>query len=199
MKIRALVATVLLVLCTSVFADEPKKKEMSAEEKAAMEAMMKAMTPGDAHKLLDGMVGTWDAKVTMWMDPSQPPMVSSGTSENSWVMGNREVMQKFTGNFMGQPFQGVGYTGYDNVKKQYWGTWMDTMSTGVMVSTGNTSDNGKTWKFMSSMADPMTGKDAPMEERITIADKDHHTFEMWSAGPDGKMMKMMEIAYSRKK
>jgi len=199
MKIRVLAAMALLVLCTSAFGQEPQKKEMSAEEKAGMEAMMKAMTPGDAHKLLDGMVGTWDAKVSMFMDPSQPPMVSSGTTENSWVLGNREVMQKFTGTFMGGPFSGVGYTGYDNVKKQYWGTWMDTMSTGVMVSTGNTTDNGKTWKFVSSMPDPMTGKDAPMEEKITITDKDHHTFEMWTPGPDGKMFKMMEITYTRKK
>jgi len=199
MKIRVLAATALLVLCTSVFGQEQPKKEMSAEEKAAMEAMMKAMMPGDAHKLLDNMVGTWDAKVSMFMDPSQPPMVSSGTSENSWVLGNREVMQKFTGTFMGGPFSGVGYNGYDNVKKQYWGTWMDTMSTGVMVSTGNTPDNGKTWKFTSSMPDPMTGKDAPMEEKITVTDKDHHTFEMWTPGPDGKMFKMMEITYTRRK
>jgi len=172
---------------------------MSAEEKAMMEAMMKAMTPGDAHKLLDGMVGTFDAKVTSSMDPSKPPEVSNGTSENSWVMGNRYVMQKFTGSFMGMPFQGVGYTGYDNIKKQYWGLWMDNFSTGAMVSAGSTADNGKTWKFTSTMPDPMTGKDAPMEERITVTDHDHHTFEMWAPGPDGRMFKMMEIQYTRKK
>jgi len=199
MKIRVLVATALLVLCTSTFADEPQKKEMSAEEKAAMEAMMKAMTPGDAHKLLDGMAGTWDAKVTMWMAPGQEPTVSTGTSENSWVLGNREMMEKFSGTFMGMPFSGIGYTGYDNIKKQYWGTWMDSMSTGMMMSTGSTADNGKTWKFNSSMPDPMTGKDAPVEEKITVTDKDHHTMEMWTPGPDGRTFKMMEITYTRKK
>jgi hypothetical protein len=199
MKIRVLVATALLVLCTSTFADEPQKKEMSAEEKAAMEAMMKAMTPGDAHKLLDGMAGTWDAKVTMWMAPGQEPMVSTGTSENSWVLGNREMMEKFSGNFMGMPFTGIGYTGYDNIKKQYWGTWMDTMSTGMMMSTGSTADNGKTWKFNTSMPDPMTGKDAPVEQKVTVTDKDHHTMEMWTPGPEGRMFKMMEITYTRHK
>src|SRR5262245_43182897 len=141
MKIRALVATGLLVLCTSTFAaDEPKKKEMTAEQKAEMEAMMKAMTPGEQHKLLDGMVGTFDTKITMWMEPGGEPQTSIGTSVNSWVMGNCEVMQKATGSFMGQPFEGVGYTGYDNVKKQYWGTWIDNFGTGVMISTGSTSD-----------------------------------------------------------
>ena len=194
MKFRALFAIGLLVLCTTAIADEPQKKQPPADD-----PMMKAAMPGDAHKLLDGMVGTWDAKVSMWMDPSQPPMVSSGTSENSWVLGNRAVMQKFNSTLMGQPFSGLGFTGYDNMKKQYWGTWMDTMSTAVMPSTGNTPDNGKTWKFTVSMPDPASGKDVPVEERVTVTDKDHHTMEMWMAGPDGKQFKMMEIQYTRKK
>jgi len=197
MKTKVWMALALLVVCTSVVADEPKK-EMPADQKAMMEAMMKAMTPGEPHKLLDNMVGTFDAKVSTWMQPGAPPMVSTGTSVNSWILGGRFVEQKFSGSFMGQPFAGIGYTGYDNIKKQYWGSWMDSMSTGVMMSTGSTSDNGKTWKFTATMPDPMTGKDAPMEEKVTVTDKDHHMFEMWSPGPDGKMFKMMEISYTRK-
>jgi hypothetical protein len=197
MKMKVWMALALLVVCTSVVADEPKK-EMPADQKAMMEAMMKAMTPGEPHKLLNNMVGTFDAKVSSWMQPGAPPMVSTGTSVNTWILGGRFVEQKFSGSFMGQPFNGLGYTGYDNVKKEDWGSWMDSMSTGVMVSTGSTSDNGKTWKFTASMPDPMTGKDAPMEERVTVTDKDHHMFEMWSPGPDGKMYKMMEISYTRK-
>jgi hypothetical protein len=200
MKIRVLFATALFVLCTSAFAQEAQKKEMSAaDQKAAQDAMMKMIMPGEGHRLLDGMVGTWDAKVSMWMDPSQPPQVSNGTSENSWVLGNREVMEKFSGTFMGMPFSGVGYTGYDNMKKQYWGMWMDTMSTAPMTSTGKTDDGGKTWSFNSSMPDPMSGKDAPVTQKVTITDKDHHTVEMWTPGPDGKLFKMMQIEYSRKK
>ena len=197
MKTKVLVALALLVVCMSVVADEPKKE--GPDQKAIMDAMMKAMMPGDGQKLLDNMVGTFDVKVTAWMMPGQPPMDSHGTSVNSWIMGGRFIEQKFSGQFMGQPFDGIGYTGYDNVKKTYWSSWMDNMSTGVMNSTGGTSDGGKTWKFMSSMADPMTGKDAPIEERLTVVDHDHYNFEMWSPGPDGKMMETMAIAYSRKK
>ena len=197
MKFRALFATGLLLLCTTAFAQEPQKK--SPQQQAAEDAMMKAITPGDAHKLLDGMVGTWDAKVSAWMDPSQPPVAGSGVSENSWVLGNREVMEKFTGTFMGSPFSGIGFSGYDNMKKQYWGTWMDTMSTAPMMSTGNTPDGGKTWKFQASMPDPMSGHDVAVEERVTVTDKDHHSMEMWMTGPDGRPFKMMEIQYTRKK
>jgi len=199
MKFRALFATGLLLFCTAIFADEPQTKAKSPEQQAAEDAMMKLIAPGDAHKLLDGMIGTWDAKVTAWMDPSQPPMAGTGTSENSWVLGNREVMEKFTGTFMGMPFSGLGFTGYDNLKKQYWGSWLDTMSTAPMTSTGGTSDGGKSWKFMANMPDPMSGKDLPVDQRLTVTDKDHHSMEMWMPGPDGKPFKMMEIQYTRKK
>jgi hypothetical protein len=188
----------MLLTTTVAFADE-KKPQMSAEEKAAMEAMQKAMTPGENHKMLSNMVGSWNAKVSMWMSPEAKPTVSKGTATNRWIMGNRYVEQKFTGTFMNMPFSGLGYTGYDNVKKQYWSSWMDNMSTGAMAMTGATDDGGKSWKFTGSMADPMTGKDAPFEEHVTVKSKNEHTFEMWGPAPDGKMFKMMEIVYTRKK
>ena len=71
-----------------------KAKPAPMDEKAAMEAMQKAATPGDAHKKLESMVGTFDAKVKMWMDPSKPPEESTGTSESAWVLGNRFVETK---------------------------------------------------------------------------------------------------------
>ena len=191
----------IALFTASVFAaDEPKKAAPSKEEQAQMEAMMKAATPGDMHKKLDGMVGTWDAKITMYGMPGQPPTMSTGTSENSWVLGGRWIEQKFSGNFMGMPFNGIGYTGYDNIKKTYVGTWMDNFSTSMMTSTGGPDADGKGgWTFTGTMDDPMTGKSMTLTEKVTMVDKDYHMWEMWGPGPDGKNMKMMEISYSRKK
>ena len=100
---------------------------------------------------------------------------------------------------MGMPFTGMGFTGYDNIKKKYVGTWMDTMTTSMMISSGTANADGKSYTFTSTMDDPMTGKSSPVKETVTIVDDDHHTLEMWSPGPDGKMFKTMEIAYTRKK
>lgn len=193
-------ALALLLVATSAFAQHDHSKPASGAppmDPAAMEAMMKAGTPGDAHKKLDVFVGTWDTKITMWMMPGAPPMSHTGTSTNRWTMGGRYLEQVFKGSMMGMPFEGLGYTGYDNVKKQYWGTWMDSMSTSMMTSTGSVSNN--VFKFDAVMSDPMTGKDMAVEETITIADADHHTLEMWMPGPDGKKFKSMEIVYTRKK
>lgn len=194
MKLKLSLSVALLLVCTFAFAQQDKKPPM---DPAMMEAMMKAGTPGDAHKNLNALVGSWSTKVTMWMAPGADPMTMDGTSETRWVMGGRYLEERFTGNFMGSPFEGLGYTGYDNVKKQYWGTWMDNMSTGMMMSTG--AYDGKVWTFKGTMPDPMTGKDSTIDQKVTFADADHHTMEMWGPAPDGKIFKSMEITYSRKK
>jgi uncharacterized protein DUF1579 len=201
MKIKVLAGALLVVLSCSAFAQHDHSQTQAAPQMdpAMMQAMMAAATPGDAQKLLNNMAGSWTTKAKFWMMPGTDPMSMEGASENKWVMGGRYLEQRYSGNMMGMPFEGLGYTGYDNVKKQYWGSWMDNMSTSMMMTTGATSDGGKTWTFSGSMADPMTGKDSKVDEKITVADADHHTLEMWGPGPDGKMYKTMEIAYTRKK
>ena len=75
---------------------------------------------------------------------------------------------------------------------------MDNMSTATMVSMGKMTTD-KSYDFTSSMDDPMSGKTMPVKEKVTVVDEDHHVMEMWGPAPNGKMMKMMEITYSRKK
>jgi len=200
MKFRISVVVCLLTFfAVAAFAQhDHQQAQKPAMDPKMMEAMMKAGTPGAEHKVLDGMTGTWNAKVTSWMMPGADAMSMEGTSEHKWVMGGRYMEQRFSGTFMGMPFEGIGYTGYDNVKKQYWGSWMDNMSTGMMVTTGGPSSDGS-WTFTGTMPDPMTGKDVKIEQKMKMVDADHHSFEMWAPGPDGKMFKTMEIAYSRKK
>ena len=202
MRFRFLRTNLVFALSVAALAsaqDKPaeKKAAPAMDEKAAMEAMQKAATPGDAHKKLEPMVGTFDAKIKMWMDPSKPPEESTGTSQNTWVLGNRFIETKHEGTFMGQPFSGIGYTGYDNVTKKYVGTWMDTAGTGVMISKGTMA--GKVMTSTATMPDPMTGKMATATMTTTVADNDHHSMEMWGPGPDGKKYKMMQIDYTRKK
>jgi hypothetical protein len=196
-----LTLTMVLMACVAMGDEKAKKAAKAAppDEKAMMEAMTKAATPGEPHKKLDSMIGTWDTKVTMWMDPSKPPAESTGTSENKWVLGNRYVQQTFEGTFMGQPFSGMGYTGYDNITKKYTGTWMDTGSTAMMNMTGKADAAGKVMTFSGTMNDPMTGKACKLTSKVTVADNDHHTMEMWGPDPTGKVYKMMEITYVRKK
>jgi hypothetical protein len=165
----------------------------------AMKAWMDAATPGAAHQHLADMVGEWDTLVKSWMDPLAPPMESKGTSDMSMVLGGRYLLQQFHGEMMGQPFEGMGYTGYDNVQKKYVATWMDNMSTGIMTSVGTEDAETKKVTYIGKMWDAVTGTEMTVEEVVYMVAPDHHVFEMYMPGPDGKQMKSMEIHYTRAK
>jgi hypothetical protein len=170
----------------------------SADQQAMMQKWMQIASPSEAHKKLEASVGTWDTTVQMWMSPDAPAQETTGVSKNTMVLGGRWLEQSFEGTMMGQPFHGIGYTGYDNYKKQYVGLWMDTQSTSAMMSTGTCDASGKTMTFTGTLDNCMTGTTDQFKEVLTIVDADHQNFEMWATGPDGKMYKNMEIHYTRK-
>jgi hypothetical protein len=181
-------------------AQEAKKAAAPAtDEKAAMEMMQKLATPGAGHKKLDPWVGAWTSRMTMWMDPTKDPVKSEGSTELKWVLGGRYVQQTYEGQFMGGPFSGVGYTGYDNYKKKYVATWMDTASTSVLNMSGSFDKAGKVLTMTGRVDDFTTGKVTTMRTVTTMPSSDEMRWEMFSPGPDGKEVKMMEIVYTRKK
>ena len=104
-----------------------------------MKKMAEGGTPGPAHKVLDALAGEWNVESRWWMAPDAPPAESKGTSKRHWALGGRYVQEEFSGEMMGAPFQGIGFTGYDNMKKKYVGVWMDSMST-AMFTTEGTAD-----------------------------------------------------------
>jgi hypothetical protein len=203
-QVACAVAGFCLVAGTAL-ADAPKKKAGDAPKAAAggdgaamMAAMEKANAMGDAHKKMQQMVGSWTTMTKMWMQPGAPPSEVTGQAEVKSIMGGRYLEEHFTATMMGKPFEGMGLTGYDNAKKAYVGTWIDSMGTGIMMSTGTLDASGKVMTSTGTEMDAMTGK----EKTMKIVDKwegdKKHVAEFFSKGPDGKEMKMMEITYTKK-
>jgi hypothetical protein len=191
------VVTGLVLATTTVAAEDKKKAGAPVDEKAAMEAMEKVSQPGEGHKKLEPLAGKFSVKSKMWMDPSKPPEETTGSTERKWIMDKRYLQEEYQGTFMGKAFTGMGIQGYDNVMKRYFGSWIDSGSTSMSMSTGTLS--GNTIKFKGKMSDPMMGKEVPYTMNLKIADNDHHSLEMWGPGPDGKNVKWMELQYTRAK
>ena len=197
---RSILALALAVgTVTAGAAADEKKAAAPMDEKAMMELWQKMASPGEGHKKLDALVGTWTTKTTTWMDPSKPPTVTEGTSEQKWALGGRYLEQRYEGRFMDQPFSGVGYTGYDNFTKKYDAVWMDSAGTEMMMMRGSFDKTGRTLAASGKMNDFATGKPITMRQRTTIVSHDELLFEMWAPGPDGKEYRVMEIRYTRKK
>jgi hypothetical protein len=171
--------------------------EMTPEQKAEMEAYMKAGTPGAPHKALAATVGTYDVKAKSWPAPGAPAMEETGTATRSMALDGRVLVEEFKGSMMGAPFTGHGMRGYDNVTGKHWSTWMDSMSTGLMLSEG-TCDAKNVCTFTGSWNDAV--KKAPVKARMTSrwTSPTTEVFEMYGPDRTGKEFKMMELAYTKK-
>lgn len=186
----ALTTAALSVFAVSVVA-QSSQQEM-------MEAWLKLARPGEQHKLLEPLVGTFSAEVTTWEAPGAAPVKSTATSENRWVLGGRFVYQVVKGTFAGEPFEGIGYLGYDNAKKAFVGVWMDSLGTGFMTSEGTVDSTGKLFTFTSEVDDPVSGKKLKFRETLRVLEGGKLVSEMFLTGPDGKEFKNMEIHYTRR-
>jgi hypothetical protein len=205
-KMVMLLGTVVVMLAILVAGEATAQEKKKADKKMpSQEEMMKrweaAVTPGEAHKKLEALVGTWDAEVKVWMNgPTGEPTVSKGTSLHKLVLGGRYLQQDFTSEMMNQPFSGVGYTGYDNFNKKYVGFWIDNMSTGMSTMSGSVDKQGATFTMWGTMDDPMTGAKAKKVKYVTrIIDADKHIFETYDVTTYGDKKPTMQITYTRKK
>ena len=167
------------------------------EMESMCEVYQELATPGYPHKLLTEMAGTWSVKSRWWMDPGSPPMESAGSSEQKMILDGRFLQQDFSGEMMGSPFAGVGFTGYNNHTEKYVSTWMDSMGTGIYYFEGGSGPDGKTITQICDYDDPVRG---PLRWRSVTRIVDHDTLEfaMFTTDKSGKEDKMGEMTYTRK-
>jgi len=208
MKPRCLIALALTVAAVSSLSCRTASQRLSQEErqKKEMEAWEAYMRPGKEHELLAKRTGTWDYKARIWTAPDATPSESKGKSEFKMVMGGRYRIDTTDGEglpeFGGHPFQGMGFAGYDNFKKKYVGSWIDSMGTGILVGEGDASKDGKELAFSAEMPDiagTMGQKTIKLRWTEKDIDDDHFSFAMYMPGPDGKEFKSFEFEYTRRK
>jgi hypothetical protein len=191
----ALLVTALCAACAGTHQHELGPVEFS--EQIMMEKWAEFMTTGPAHRVLDPKVGTWDVQVTMYM-PDGSSQASTGTSQIAWIMDGHYLQEQVQGNFGGMPFQGTGTTAFDNMKQRYVSSWIDSMGTGIMIAEGCWDPARRTFTYTGQGPDVVRGHYVPVRSVETQVDANHWKVEMWGPAPDGKEMKSMELAYTRR-
>jgi hypothetical protein len=182
----------------TVYSQEAKDapKGMSPEDMAKCAEMG---APAEQHKQLAASAGTWDCEMTMWMDPSQPPMQTKGVATRRSAMNGLYVVSDHKSEMMGMPFEGLGVDGYSKEKSKYFSFWADNMGSTPMMLWGTADASGKTVTYEGEQYACAMGTFTP---RIVIKneDADHFTFEFWAkyeGAPD--YAKSMEGKYTRRK
>jgi len=85
------------------------------------------------------------------------------------------------------------------VTKNYQAAWMDTGSTGITLYTGKLDPSGKTALLKGSVSNPLSGKPSPVELRLTIQPDGSHVTQLWGQGNGAKMVRLMELQYTKVK
>lgn len=187
-------AALAMAVVIAAWGTEPvpaRAQEATPEE---MAAWMEATSPGEHHAALEPLIGRWDHTVTIWMEPGAEPMEMSATSEARWILGDRYVVQEYEGTFAGMPFHGRDLVGYDNLEEKYFSIWIDNHSTGPMVTWGTYDAETRTLTMEGTYSDPMTGRTGVATRTVTrFADDGTVVYESYGPGPDGEMIKVMEV------
>jgi uncharacterized protein DUF1579 len=173
-----------------------------------MAQMMELAKPGENHKLLEGLNGSWSYTIKMWMnpEPNAKPQEAKGMATRKSTLGGRFFVMDVSGQMQmpgpdGKPkemeFKGTGIEGYDNVKKKFVASWVDNMGTGIMMSEGTYDLATKAFTYTGEY-EAMPGMKTKIREVMKLTDKDHMMFE-WYEDRGGQEAKTMEISYTRKK
>lgn len=192
-----LVCALSMLATTHVIAEESKNtKPMTPEE--MMEIYTKLATPGEPHRLLASLAGSWTTKTKEWMEPQKQPIESTGSVNAKMLLDGRFLQQEITGVMHGKPHTVIWTVGYDNLLKRYVSTWIDSMSTQIFFMDGTANGDGRTITFRGQHAEIGGGH---MTHRAVwkIVDSDTQEFVMYGAYHGAEEMKMMEVVYTRKK
>lgn len=168
-----------------------------------MPGFVAAQIPGptEAHKLLQKDVGTWKAKMTMFIAPDgtqlPQPMVSEGMETNRMI-GGMWLIGDFEGKIAGMDFKGHSVSGYDGKSKKYTGSWVDSMTPTVSHMTGvhDKKSNSMVWEMTSIGPEgkPMKGKSVQEYKD----DGKTRVFTMYNPVPGkDEMVKSMQIIYTK--
>jgi hypothetical protein len=184
------------LISSPVFAAEGPQHD----HEASMAEWLKLAAPGEGHKALEPLVGTWETVTKMWMGgPDAPPTESRGTAVTSWILGGRFLREVVKGQMMGQPFEGESLLGYNNMRKVYEGSWIDNMATHIAPSKGSMDPSGKVLTLYGEMDEPTMGVYGRMVRMTTVIESaDKHVFTMYDLHA-GEAYKAFETTYTRKK
>jgi len=163
---------------------------LSAQEPPEMEK------PGEHHKHLKMMAGTWDVKSKFHIVPGQI-IEMNGVEVVKMQPGGFWLISDFTGKFMGEPFHGHGVLGYEAHKKEYVGTWADSIASVLVISKGTCSKDGRVTTMIGKSFNPMEKREVTYKQVTEIKDANTKTFHLYDVQGKNEKLIMEQVCRRR--
>ncbi len=172
-------------------------KGKTGSRQNAAPAKTDSTKPGAPHASLAKLAGDYTRVIKFIGQTGAAAAPSSGTAKISVVLGGRFILEESADTVFGRPVEGLRLYGYNNATKQYEMVRMYTMSTGMTMMKGTSTDGGKTIDYTGdtdTSADKM-----PLHARLRRVDDDQFIVTLSTVGRDGRESAFQETDYTRKK
>jgi hypothetical protein len=153
--------------------------------------------PSAEHKVLDGLVGTWDVAIQFKVGPGRMAN-GKATCTTKWILDDHILHQEYKSTFNGKPFTTLQLLGYDARKRNFFEIVANSMESGVQHNEGTLSADGKTLTQRGSRLNPATNKREDMRTVLTFQDKHHYTLEWFLPDEQGNEERAVILKHTRK-
>jgi hypothetical protein len=159
---------------------------------------MKMPEPVKEHQWLERFAGEWESEGQCFMDPDKPQKMTG--TEQARKLGDFWVITEGKGTMGETQMSYVLTLGYDTAKKQYVGTWVDSMTGQLWDYEGSVSEDGNTLTLTTEGPCPMHGgKVMSFKEVIEFTDPDTKVFTSFFKDDDGEWKQADSVTAKRKK
>jgi len=164
---------------------------------ALLKALAVAGQPGPEHKKLEPFVGDWNLTVKLWVDPSQPPVQTTGTVESKWILGGRFVQSAVKIECQGKTFEGLALLGYDSMQKKFTAAKVCGLTGTISQGFATCNASGTKFECTDEACCPLTGQKFMARKEISVESNNRIVVNMF-ATKENRELKMAEIVFARR-
>jgi hypothetical protein len=152
------------------------------------------------HKALERFLGDWDVEMRMWMTPGGPPATSKGTGSWTWLYEGKWLQGDVDVPMMGMRVRQRTVLGYDNFKRKYVSSAVNSMETALRHAEGNFGKEPSVLWMYGAVDEYMTGEHDKTAALVYRFDgPDRITLEIHDLSIGLENAKVLEFVFTRRK
>lgn len=178
--------------------DDSAHRRQIEREAVLMTNLAKFGPPCESHDELKRLTGKWRTEQEQRWGPGGKPIVLRGNGVGEMILGGRHFQFKQTFGDGEMTLQAVKTWGYDRITGLYTGIYMDSMSTGTVITEGSWDPERKTLWEWGHWSNPTLGRREPISACMLLGDPaENYTYKLFIPGTDGQMAEYLEIRFFR--
>src|SRR5262249_30281988 len=138
MKSKTVIASLgCLCLLSFVSLGQERAAPTSKDDKARLAAAyMELSNPGEEHRRLEALAGTWDQEIKVWSAPGAGPITLEAKTVNTMILGGRFLKLESKGAPGAMGYEGLVLIGFDRRSKKYTEVGYDSFGTYYVTAAG---------------------------------------------------------------